>query len=152
MAQILHFLRGNSIHVMAITESWLGKSIDNNSIELPGVQVPFRRDRHKNGGGVCLYISENLACKRREDLEQECVELIRVEVYLSPQKRNHRPLLVGCCYRPPSASTIFYEHLETVLDKVTERDILLLGDFNAKHQDWFIDDTTNCHGTSLRAF
>ena len=58
MAQILHFLRANSIHVMAITESWLGKSIGNNSIELPGFQAPFRRDRHENGGGVYLYISK----------------------------------------------------------------------------------------------
>ena len=69
---------------MAITESWLGKSIYKNSIELPGFQEPFRRNRHENGGGVCLYISENLACKRREDLEQESIELIWVEVYLSP--------------------------------------------------------------------
>ena len=76
MAQILHFLRENSIHVAVITESWLGKSIDKNSIELPGFQEPFRRNRHENGGGVCLYISENLACKRREDLEQESIELI----------------------------------------------------------------------------
>ena len=93
MAQILHFLRANSIHVMAFTESWLGKSIGNNSIELPGFQAPFRRDRHENGGGVCLYISENLACKRREDLEQESIELIWVEVYLSPPKQNEITVL-----------------------------------------------------------
>ena len=27
---------------------------------------------------------------------------------------------------------------------------MLLGDFNAKHRDWFIGDTTNYHGFSLK--
>ena len=87
---------------------------------------------------------------RREDLEQESIELIWAEVYLSPSKRNRRPLLLGCCYRPPNACTLFYEHLENILDKVAERDILLLGDWSAKHRDWFIGDTTNYHGTTLK--
>ena len=104
-----------------------------------------------NGGGVCLNISEKLVCKRREDLEQESFELIWVEVYLSPSKKSSSSpcglLLAG---RPPNASTLFYEHLEAILDKVAEWDILFLGDFNAKHRDWFIGDTTNYHGTTLK--
>ena len=63
--------------------------------------------------------------------------------------RRRRPLLVGC-YRPPNSTNEFFEHLESVLDKITDMDMVLLGDFNAKHQEWFTEDPTNAHGASLK--
>ena len=44
----------------------------------------------------------------------------------------------------------FYEKLETTLDNVVTKNILLLGDFNAKHQEWCSRDVTTHHGNALK--
>ena len=124
--EIHNFVMSHCIHVLAISESWLGPSIPDSQIERPGFQTPFRRDRNENGGGVCLYISDQLSGKRRSDLEDPDVELLWVEIDI-PSHPNCK-LLVGSCYRPPSSKMDFYDKLETVLDTVAESNILLLGD------------------------
>ena len=64
--------------------------------------------------------------------------------------RTQYPLLIGCCYRPPNSPMHFYEKLETILDNVVTKNILLLGDFNAKHQEWCSRDLTTHHGNALK--
>ena len=44
----------------------------------------------------------------------------------------------------------FYNTLELTLDKIAERNVILVGDFNAKHRDWFPGDATNSHGATLK--
>ena len=36
------------------------------------------------------------------------------------------------------------------LTKQLRLDIVLLGDFNAKHKDWYSEDVTNCHGSAQK--
>ena len=62
------------------------------------------------------------------------MELLWVEIKPSPlrSRKSQRSLLIGCCYRPPHLAVTFYENLETVLDKVVDMNLFLLGDFNAK--------------------
>ena len=141
---------------MAITETWLNNSILDNSplIQLHGFQPVFRRDRSTNqqGGGVCLFVSDDVPAKRREDLEHPEMELLWVEIKPSPlrSRKSQRSLLIGCCYRQPHMPVTFYENLETVLDKAVDMDIILVGDFNAKNSEWFTGDTTNYHGSILK--
>ena len=48
----------------------LGSSIFNESVLLPGYSSPLRKDRiGKLGGGVALYVRDNIVVKRRVDLE-----------------------------------------------------------------------------------
>ena len=46
----------------------------------------------------------------------------------------------------------FYEKLETTLDNVVTKNILFLGDFNAKHQEWCSQDltVTTHHANALK--
>ena len=53
-------------------------------------------------------------------------------------------------HRPPSSTTNFYNTLELTLDKIAERNVILVGDFNAEHRDWFSGDATNSHGATLK--
>ena len=102
-----------------------------------------------------MFLSNDLPAKRRDDLEHPELQLFWVEIYPSSIQFNgliHQSLLVGCCYRPPSSTNIFYQYLESVIDKAAEIDIVLLGDFNAKHKDWYSEDVTNSHGSALKAF
>ena len=106
----------------------------------------FKSGGDGKGGGVCVFLSEQVYGKRRLDLEEDDLELLWIEI----KHRSHPPLLVGCCYRPPSSTMNFYNTLELTLDKIAERNVILVGDFNAKHRDWFSGDATNSHGATLK--
>ena len=117
---------------------------------LPNFQTVFSQDRNKNGGGVCIFVSDQLSCSRRSDLESQDLELLWVEVFLQQSPRTQHPLLIGCCYRPPNLPMHFYEKLETTLDNVVTKNILLLGEFNAKRQEWCSRDLATRHGNALK--
>ena len=80
---------------------------------IPGT-VP--KDRNTKGGGVCIFLSNQLSGKRRSDLEDPDLELLWVEMKLSG---HHRSLFVGCCFRPPpppplSLGSIFLRNLRQI--------------------------------------
>ena len=56
---------------------------------------------------------------------------------------EYRSLLVGCYYRPPSSTIVLFERLECSVEKASRRDVILVGNFNAKHTEWFAEDITN---------
>ena len=145
-AEISYFVKTHKIHVLAVSETWLGPSIPDSMIALPGFQAPFRNDRNAMGGGVCIYVSTSLPCRHREDIQTPGLEIIWVEL----SNVGKRPLLVGCCYRPPSSHRYFYTLLDENLDAVAGRDILLLGDFNAKNSNWCETDRTSTAGILLK--
>ena len=147
MAELSNFIHSHKIHVLAVSETWLSSLDSDGEIILPGFQAPFRKDRNTKGGGVCIFLSNQLSGKRRGDLEDPELELLWVEIKLSGY---HRSLLVGCCYRPPQSGKLFFEKLEATLNKVINQDILLLGDFNAKNSEWFNEDCTNPNGIALK--
>ena len=78
--KLFFFTEVNAIQLLVATETLLGTSIPDDSITLSGYQTPFRKDRDKIGRGVCIYTSTELACKRREILETDGLEMIWVEV------------------------------------------------------------------------
>ena len=50
--------------MICITESWMcHDNISDKEISIPGFQL-FRRDRNRHGGGVLMYVSDALQCKR----------------------------------------------------------------------------------------
>ncbi len=144
--EISHFLSANRIQILAVSETWLGPTISDTAIKIPNFQPPLRKDRCELGGGVCIYVSNQLPCRRREDLEMEGIEVIWIEVF----GVFKRPVLIGCCYRPPSSDRSFYDLLEKIIEKVINKNVLLLGDFNAKNNDWYSGDCTNANGVLLK--
>ena len=124
MNEISYFTKQNNVHIITISETWLGPEFSDNYLNLPNFQTVFRQDRNKNGGGVCIFVSDQLSCCRRSDLESQDLELLWVEVFLQQSPRTQYPLLpIGCCYRPPNSPMHFYEKLETTLDNVVTKNI-----------------------------
>ena len=69
------------ISVICITESHLDNNILMEDITIPGYHTyPFRNDRNCFGGGVLVYIADNLHATRRRDLEFVNGELIWFEL------------------------------------------------------------------------
>ena len=80
--------------VLIITESKLDQFIPINLVTIPGYHEPIRRDRMINGrcgGGVLVYIAENLIFQHKIELQSENFENIWIDVKLKkmPQLRTY---------------------------------------------------------------
>ena len=69
------------VDVMIVVETKLDDSYPTSQFYINGYSKPFRRDRNKNGGGILIYIREDIPCKILEnhnlpdDIEGLFVEL-----------------------------------------------------------------------------
>ena len=85
-------------------ETHLDDNIDNAEIFFTtDFSVPYRKDRTKHGGGILVYINNNLMHQRRQDLEVFWEESIWVEL-----KINKRPYLLGTFYSPKPQDQTFF--------------------------------------------
>jgi hypothetical protein len=118
--------------VLAVSESWLDDSITDEEIKIDGYSI-VRRDRNRNGGGVCAYITNNIAFNRREDIATSATsfESLWIDLLLPKMKT----ITIGACYRPPKNSlNIFNNELQTTLSSFNiDSEIYILGDFNINY-------------------
>ena len=112
----------------------LNDNVDDNVLSIDGFNFE-RRDRNngKSGGGILVYISNNVSYKRRLDIENDNeIETIWLEI-VNP---NSKPILICSAYRPPSAPTSWVDALANEIRMAThcvDTEILLLGDFNINY-------------------
>ena len=125
--EVRRIAQTTSIPVMCFTETWLDATITDPEIEIENYLV-VRRDRNRNGGGVCMYIRSDVAFDPRLDLARDDLEAIWVNILLP----KSRPILMGTCYRPPDKSN-FYDALEDMFSNANiliGMEIIVHGDFN----------------------
>ena len=103
--------------MIALTETWINdKTCDADEFNIPGY-VKFNLNRKsKIGGGVCIYIKDNIKAKIRNDITSECntsnIESIFIEL-LNPKEKN---IILGLVYRPPNNMyKDFEEKIESAL-------------------------------------
>jgi len=107
----------------------------------------IRKDRATLGGGVAIFVKENIVYKRLIQYEKDALEALWVQINSVEGK-----CLIGCVYRPPDrvdrlSSTEFWELLDEVVDDIkTTRNgyIYVLGDLNA--------DLGSINGQRLKSF
>ena len=82
----------------------------------------------RRGGGVCIYLRNNINYHIRDDLNDNQLESLIIEI-----ARSHwRPFLVSTWYRPPSSSQDIFSRFEILVDRIDSEnnDFYLLGDLN----------------------
>ena len=84
----------NNIDILLISETKLDPSFPLNQFSINGFKF-FRKDRDRNGGGLILYINEDIACKA-VNIDTMSSEYIAIELML----KNKKWLLIGL-YNPP---------------------------------------------------
>ena len=104
--QIELYLLGKSspgksqLDVLFLSEIFLNSSVPDSLYTVNGFSI-FRRERLlKGGGGIMVFMSNDLTVKRRTDLESHDAEAIWLEVYPFKSKRS---IILGSIYRPPSS-------------------------------------------------
>ena len=115
------------IDLIAFNETRLDANITDNMINLDGYDV-VRKDRSRNGGGVCIYLRSSINYKIRDDLFPSELEAVCIEII----KPHSKPFLVTTVHRPPSASSDFFDLFEKLIKAIDNenKEMYVLGDLN----------------------
>jgi len=129
LSELKTIILNTNVAVLSFSETWLDNTITDSEIEIQGYSI-IRKDRDRGGGGVCMYIRNDIAFNIRNDLEIEGLEAIWADILLPKTK----PFLIGCIYRPPKQKD-FIHLLDSVLSLCHNQETYLLGDTNFNVMD-----------------
>ena len=138
--------------ILSFTESWLTPQVSNDALNIHGYKTPFRRDRvGRMGGGVIVYVRENINCHFRPDLHVGIVECIWLELRFKTKK-----YLYGTFYVSPNSNMQTWDDVQQSIDLALSSsidlalssniDIIVTGDFNVNQ----LRGTTNDKIGSLK--
>ena len=68
-------LSNHVFDILAINESKIDPSIPDSEINIPSYKS-IRKDRNRNGGGVVIYVREQISFRDRNDLVSDSLEII----------------------------------------------------------------------------
>ena len=119
--------------VIGMTETWL-KEVNIGVYSIMGYNHIGKYRDHKCGGGVSLFVKQDIPFQYRADLStiDDCVECIFIEIHKNvlQYKKN---VLVGVIYRPPNTCPVrFKDELEKLLESIhrEHKCCYIMGDFN----------------------
>ena len=121
-------LREYNIDILTLNETRLEPLIDDNEVAIPGYKI-YRNDRNKNGGGVAVYVKDELP-EPKVKLGSSNLELLCLE--FTPL--HAKAFFVIAWYRPPTSAidNPSFEALREILNGFDSEDkeIILMGDTN----------------------
>ena len=140
------------IHLLGFSETHTNDTVTDAELSVRGFTLE-RKDRSAGrGGGVSLYIRDDLQYQRRNDLETDNLEFLWIEIFV----KNSKSILLCNAYRPPSSSKYhnrnFPTHLDNILSSVNSenKETIIAGDLNCNYcvpNDQFeIKDTIKSYG------
>ena len=126
-------VRGN-LDILVITESKLDESFPNGQFCMEGFSPPFRLDRNANGGGVLIYVRDDITCRELKNHPP----LNNLEgIFLELNLKKSKWLLFGG-YNPSKENIAYFvKTLSPVLDHYMPKydHFILLGDFNSEMRE-----------------
>ena len=132
-----HFLESEAskhLDILLISETKIDESFPSAQFLLDGFSRPYRLDRCANGGGILLYVRDDISsCLLTEYKLQDNTECLFIEINIRKKKS-----LFCCSYNPNKNNISKHLHcLSKVLDTyISHYDtIMLLGDFNVESSD-----------------
>ena len=79
--EMLEELIKDKIDIFLISETKLDSSFPSGQFVIKGYSTPFRLDRNQNGGGLLLYVREDIPCKiLKEYTPEKLIENLFVEI------------------------------------------------------------------------
>ena len=106
----------------------MDESFPVDQFKIPGFATSFRRDRNEHGGGIMVFVREDISSKLISD-ETLCIE----EMFIELNFRKKKWLL--CCSNNPNKNTIS-DNLEILrrnldLHSAQYENLIMIGDFNS---------------------
>ena len=125
--QLVNGIKGN-IDVLMISETKLDDSFPSMQFLIEGYGPPYRLDRNSRGGGILVYVREDIPCKLIP-MKNCTIEGFSLELNLRTKK-----WLISCSYNPHRS--FISHHLNSIgknfdLLSGNYENIFLMGEFNA---------------------
>ena len=120
----------NMFDNITLSETWLDSNNSFEDYKLIGYQI-YHMDRTSKGGGVAIYVTDNLACKvlpQMSTVIDKVLECITVELSIN----NKENIIITSWYSKPGSSIdICIDTLEGIFRNTKQNmNIFLCGDFN----------------------
>ena len=97
--------------ILTIQETKIDRTYSNSQFQVENYKL-YRNDRIKGGGGIIVYVWDNIAAVRKRK-SGESLECILLDVYM-----NNRRIAILCAYKPPSVdNATFSKELSAMLDE-----------------------------------
>ena len=148
--------RGNRMDILSVSETHIiindGYDDNDTLYTVDGYRFIKRNRDGGRGGGVAVYLKDNIEWQRRSDLEREAIENIWIEIFIPKSKS----ILLGIFYRPPGTSKYLAADFIATFNEMLaycsseNKEAILLGDFNVNYlnngQDKEIKDAFRLYG------
>ena len=128
LATIIH----GHIDILIITETKVDHTFPKSQFRIPGFKTPYRKDRDQDGGGVMIFVREDISSDTLSKHTIDAnIEILFIEVNLRKSK-----ILLIAAYNSPSQKyripdVKFFEQIAHALDVYSGYDkFVLAGDFN----------------------
>ena len=124
-------LMKDNIDILVITETKIDDSFTTAQLMIDGYSKPYRKDRDVHGGGILIYVRENILSKELDKHSFPCdVEGIFIELNF----RTTKWLLLGTYHPPSQTHDYYFDYLERAIDIYTGfyDNFILIGDFNTE--------------------
>ena len=119
--------------ILAINESKIDNSMSDNELYIFGYDIIWK-DRNRYGGGVVLYVHDNIPFSERKDLISKDLEMVCIEI----NRPYNKSLLINVSYRPP-----IDEYAEFLCKCEAEnKKLIVLGDLNCDVSKTPLDNQT----------
>ena len=124
----------DKLDIIIVGETKLDESFTENQFIINGFKKPYRLDRNRNGGGVMIYVREDIPSKElKKHKFSKNIEAIIVEINL----RKNKFLLVGTYHSKHqdygTSDIDYFEQIGFALDVYySYAKFLLAGDFNVQ--------------------
>ena len=96
------YRKKNTFNINCLTETWATANnlINDSNFHLPHFEIiSLERQTIKRGGGILIYVHENIrhCCRNDLSVSDGDGEILTIEI-INERTKN---ILVSCCYRPP---------------------------------------------------
>ena len=123
----------DNVDILLISETKIDSSFPAAQFNMNGFTT-YRRDRNINGGGIILYVREDIPSSLLK--KDTSIEALYVEINVRKKK-----WLIGCSYNPHKG--LIAKHLTEIvkdLDIFSENydNFILLGDFNSEPKEQYV--------------
>ena len=142
--EALKFIINRNIDIILLSETKLDDSFTSAQFMLKNFGVPYRLNRNSNGGGLLLYVCEDIPSKFLK-VKSDCnIESVCVEVNLRKKK-----WFINGSYSPnKSFLSNHLECLNCIIDEYSKlyQNLLFLGDFSVSVSEKCLDKFCNLNG------
>ena len=118
------------VDILIISETKLDESFSSNQFMINGYANPFRDDRNSYGGGLLIYVREDIPCKRltTKNISGD-IEGIFIELNINKCKWH----LMGGYNPNKESNSHILSHVSKIIDMYLKdyENIILIGDFNS---------------------